>query len=522
MANPLLTDRNVDFVLYEVLDVERLCELPAFAEHSRETFDLYLGAARKLAREVLWPAYKPMDEQPPTLEDGSVRVHPSMKQIWPRLVELGVLTATRPPEVGGQRMPQAVAIVASAYLMAGNLSACAYAGLTTGAARLIESFGSAALRADLMEKLYAGEWAGTMALTEPQAGSSLSDACSRATPTGDGHYLIRGSKVFISGGDQDVTENVVHLTLARIDGAPPGIKGVSLFAIPKLRSENGRLVPNDAVATGVFHKSGWRGLPSIALELGERGDCRGWLVGEPHRGISYMFQMMNDARLMVGMNGVATAAVAYAEALEYAKHRPQGRPIGQKNPALPQVPIILHADVRRMLLRQKAIVEGGFLLLACASRWADLAEHAADAAERRRAALLLDLITPVAKSFPAERGFEANALAVQVHGGYGYTSEFLPEAWLRDQKLNSIHEGTTGMQSLDLLGRKVVAEGGESLRLLFDEIAVTSARARAAGVDAELASRLDGSVAALGSVTLHLAEHGMKGDVDAMLLHSAD
>ncbi|HVW27543.1 MAG TPA: acyl-CoA dehydrogenase [Polyangiaceae bacterium] len=519
MANPLLDDRTVDFLLYEVFDVERLTELPAFHEHSRETFDLYLGACRKLARERLFPSYRPIDETPPRLSDGRVKVHPSLRELYPMLAELGLLNATRPASVGGQQLPAAVASLSNAYLMAANLSAYAYAGLTASAARLIESFGSESLREQYMDAMYGGRWTGTMALTEPQAGSSLSDVKTRATPTDAGHYLMSGSKIFISGGDQDMTENIVHMVLARIDGAPPGVKGISLFVVPARRRENGSLVANDTAAAGVIHKIGWKGIPSIALNLGENGDCHGYLVGAPNRGLAYMFQMMNEARLMVGLNGISTASVAYQEALEYAKTRPQGRPARNKNPEAPQVPLIEHADVRRMLLRQKAIVEGGLALLCYASREQDLAEHAASPAERREHQLLLDLLTPVAKSFPAERGFESNTLAVQVHGGYGYSSEYLPEAWLRDQKLNSLHEGTTGIQSIDLLGRKVSIEGGAALELLGREIAAATEAARRAGVDETWCDALDAAFRETRELTAFLS--GL-GDPEATLLHSVD
>ena len=518
MANPLLEDRTVDFLLYEVFDVERLTALPAFREHSRETFDLYLGACRKLARERLFPSYRAIDEAPPRLEGGRVKVHPALRDLYPKMAELGLLNATRPEDVGGQQLPAAVASLSNAYLMAANLSAYAYAGLTASAARLIESFGTQELRDAYMRRMYAGEWTGTMALTEPQAGSSLSDVKTRATPTADGYYLLSGSKIFISGGDQDMTENIVHMVLARIDGAPPGVKGISLFVVPARRMENGALVPNDTTAAGVIHKIGWKGIPSIALNLGESGDCRGWLVGAPHRGLSYMFQMMNEARLMVGLNGVSTASVAYQEALEYAKTRPQGRPVRNKNPEAPQVPLVEHTDVRRMLLRQKAIVEGGLALLCYASRLQDLTEHGPET-ERREHQLLLDLLTPVAKSFPAERGFEANTLAVQVHGGYGYSSEYLPEAWLRDQKLNSLHEGTTGIQSIDLLGRKVAIEGGAALELLGREIARAIERARAVAVEPSWCDALDRAFRTTRELTAHLV--GL-GDPEATLLHSAD
>src|SRR5258708_7095095 len=373
---------------------------------------------------------------PAHMVDGGIRVHPLMKQLFPKLVDQGGTAATRRYDVGGQQLPHVVATLSALYPMAANLSAVGYLGLTAGAAHLIEAFGSAALKQSMMEPMYAGRWTGTMALTEPQAGSSLTDVKTRATPAPGGHHLVSGNKVFISGGDQDLTENIVHLTLARIDGAPPGIKGVSLFAIPKKRVEGGKLVPNDVHCAGAFHKMGWRGVPSIALNFGERGDCHGWLVGEPHKGISYMFQMMNEARLMVGMNAIATASVAYLEALEYARTRAQGRPITSKDPKAPQVPIIEHADVRRMLLRQKAIVEGALSLGVQTARYADLAAHATTPEEKRRAFLLLDMLTPIVTSFPAEKGFEANALAVQVHGGYGYTSAYMPAAWPRDQKLN--------------------------------------------------------------------------------------
>ncbi|WP_437596166.1 acyl-CoA dehydrogenase [Sorangium sp. So ce590] len=524
--NPLLNDRDVEFLLYEVLDAPRLCELPYFADHARETFDLYLQSCRRFAREVLFPTYRPVDASPPRFEGGAVTVHPALKQVFRPMVELGMLTATRPAAVGGQQLPLVVATLAGAYLQAANLSACGYLGLTTGAAHLIEAFGDDALRSAFMTRMYAGEWTGTMALTEPQAGSSLADVQTRAAPTQAGHYLVRGSKIFISGGDHDLTENIVHLVLARIEGAPQGIKGVSLFAVPKRRpergTEGGQLVPNDVEVAGVIHKIGWRGLPSLAMSFGERDDCHGYLVGSPHQGIAYMFQMMNEARIMVGVNGAATASAAYHEALGYALVRPQGRRLGSKDPAAPQVPILEHADVRRMLLRQKAIVEGSLALLATTARYADLAAHAADAAERERAQRLLDLLTPIAKTFPAEKGFESNALALQVHGGYGYSSEYLPEAWLRDQKLNSIHEGTTGIQGLDLLGRKVVAGGGAALLALGGEVEQAIGRAQQAGVEPAWGERLGASMSLLGELTAHLAEAGVRGDVERMLRHSAD
>lgn len=520
--NVIIDDRDVDFVLYDVLRVERLLSLPAFAEHGRETFDIYLRTARRLAREVLFPLYRTMDVEPPVFSGGRVKVHPRMHELYPKLVELGILNATRPPEVSGQQLPLTISMMALAYLMGANLSAVGYLFLTSGAAHLIEAFGSEAQKAEYLGRMYGGEWTGTMALTEPQAGSSLSDVKSVATPTKDGHYLIRGTKTFISGGDHDLTENIVNMVLARIEGAPPGIKGVSLFIVPRKRMESGALVPNDVETAGVIHKIGWRGIPSVILNFGEANDCHGYLVGEPQRGISYMFQMMNEARIIVGVNGVATASVAYRESLLYANVRPQGRAHGSRSPEAPQVPIIQHADVRRMLLRQKAIVEGALCLAATTAMFADLSEFAEGEAERRRAGLLLDLLTPITKTFPAEKGFEVNALAIQVHGGYGYSSEYLPEAWLRDQKLNSIHEGTSGVQGMDLLGRKVVAEGGKALRALLEEIGLAAARARAAGVEARWIEAVESTASQVADLTAELGAAGARGEVERMMLHSTD
>ena len=520
--NPLVSDRDMSFLLYEMLDAPSLCRLPDFAEHSRQTFDLLLASARRLAREVLYPAYRPMDQEPARFANGTTTTHPAMRSIWPRLVETGILNATRPPAVGGQAFPRTVALLAHGYLMAANLSVCGFAGLTTGAAHLIEEFGDDFLKREMMSRLYTGEWTGTMALTEPQAGSSLADVATRATPRADGTYSLRGSKIFISGGDHDFADNVVHMTLARIDGAPPGTRGLSLFAAPKRRMENGALVPNDVHVAGAIHKIGWRGLPSLAISFGDQGDCQAWLVGRPHWGLRYMFQMMNQARIMVGLNGAATASVAYHEALAYARTRAQGRPLGSKDPTQPQVPIIEHADVRRMLLRQKAIVEGSFALLCFTAKQSDLAEHAADEETRKRAALLVDALTPIAKSFPAEWGFEANALALQIHGGYGYSSEQLPEAWLRDQKLNSIHEGTTTIHGLDLLGRRIVAEAGAPLRILLEMTEDTIARAERAGVDPAWGAALRDAMQTLGELTMHLGSLGLAGDIETMMLHSSD
>jgi butyryl-CoA dehydrogenase len=477
MSNPLIDDQTVDFILHDVLQVTALLNYPIYAEHSPESLQMSLDTARRLARDVLFPAYKPMDEHPAWYKDGRVHTHPLMADIWRRLVEGGFLAVSRPQDVGGQQLPLTVSLAMNAYLQAANPAAMGFLGLTQGAAHLLESFGSAGLKERFMEPMYSGRWAGTMCLTEPHAGSSLADVRSRAVPQPDGHCLMTGSKVFISGGENSFTDNIVHMVLARLDGAPAGVKGVSLFAVPKRRLEGKTWVDNDVRATGTFHKMGWRGLPSIALQMGDAGRCHGWLVGSPNQGLRCMFQMMNEARLMVGVCAAGTASVGFQEALSYARTRTQGRALDTRDPASSQVPIIEHSDVRRMLLAQKSAVEGFFALLFTTAHFQDLALASVDADERQSAAKLVDLLTPMAKSWPSEKGFEANALAVQVHGGYGYTSEFLPEALLRDQKLNSIHEGTTGIHGMDLLGRKIFADGGTALGLLGQHVQVDVERA---------------------------------------------
>ncbi|MFO0645511.1 MAG: acyl-CoA dehydrogenase [Polyangiales bacterium] len=521
-TNPLLPDRDVDFLLYEVHDAAGLCALPAFSIHDRATFELTTQSFRRVSREVLFPALRETDATPPALRDGAVALHPRMHRMFAALAEAGVLAATRPVDVGGQQLPALVSNAAGAYLCAGNASAAGLAMLTTEAAHLLESFGSEQLRARYMHDLYAGRATGTMCLTEPHAGSSLGDITTKAVPHGDGSHRITGSKIFISGGEHDLGVNIVHMVLARIEGAPDGSRGVSLFCVPKLRPDGDALVDNDVRCAGVLHKIGWRALPSVVLNLGESGDCHGWLVGAPGRGLPQMFQMMNAARIGVGLSAAAVAYAAYQESLLYARSRPQGRSLTGRDAQGPQVLITDHPDVRRMLLRQKSIVEGALSLVLCAARYADVSEHTTDAAEKRRARLVLDLLTPVAKTFPAEKGFEANALAVQILGGYGYTSEYLPELWMREQKLNSIHEGTTGIQGLDLLGRKVVAGGGEALSVWSDDVRAAIAKAHEAGVNPAWCAALDAAVNDVATLTMELGARGLSGDVTGMLGHSAD
>jgi butyryl-CoA dehydrogenase len=359
VAAKFVSERNIKFLLYEVFDVESLTTYEYYKEHNRKMFDMVLKAAVKLGKDLLFPIFGEMDRNQPELLNGEVKVHPSVKTIMKEFGEGGWISSRVPFDRDGEQLPSLVADVCEFIFAAANYSANVYPSLAFGASHLIESFGSKELYDTYVPRMRAGEWQGTMALTEPEAGSSLADITTMAEPTDKGYYSIKGQKIFISAGDHDGVDNVIHLMLAKIEGAQAGVKGISLFVVPKKRiDDNGNLAPNDVVTAGVFHKLGYRGCPIVQLSMGDKNDCRGWLVGEPHNGLKYMFQMMNEARIGVGMGATAMASAAYYAALEYAKSRIQGRKMGQKDPKLPPVPIIEHADVKRMLLFQRAVIEG--------------------------------------------------------------------------------------------------------------------------------------------------------------------
>ncbi len=510
MEARFVSERNLKFLLHEVLKAEELARLPYYQDHDREGLDMMLGTALRISEEVLFPAFRAMDQEPPVLVEGQVKVHPLAGQFMRASAEGGWIGATFPYEAGGLQMPIVLETACQFVFMAANLAAAAYPGLTKGAAHLILSYGTDQLKETYAPQMIGGLWQGTMALTEPGAGSSLSDITTTAQPTEDGHYLISGQKIFISAGDHDGVENVVHLMLARIKGAPAGVKGISLFLVPKLRPGVGGLEPNDLLTAGLFHKLGYRGCPIVHLSMGEAGDCRGWLLGKPNQGLGYMFQMMNEARISVGLQAAAVASGAYYASLKYAQERPQGRPVEGKDPLQPPVPIIEHADVKRLLLFQRAVVEGALGVLLQASYYADMAEHGPEQ-DREHAHLLLELLTPIAKSYPAEMGILATSAGLQVLGGYGYTDEFASEQYFRDMRIHAIHEGTTGIQAMDLLGRKVVMQGGKALAAFVQELEQTMAQAGAVQELAPYAARLGQALEALRGITaakLELARAG--------------
>lgn len=517
MAERFVSERDLRFLLYEVFDAEALCTYPYFEEHSRETFDMVVETAFKMGRDLLFPYFQEMDKIPPELTDGEVRVHPMVKEFMLACGEGGWIAANAPFEMEGQQLPILVTSICRFIFSAANYSASVYPMLTTGAAHLIESFGSDGLIQTFIPKMHSGQWQGTMALTEPQAGSSLSDITTQATPNPTGEYRIRGQKIFISAGDHNGVENVVHLMLARIKGAPPGVKGISLFVVPKKRiAENGDLVPNDVHVAGIYHKLGYRGTPLTQLSLGENEDCHGYLVGEPHQGLSYMFQMMNAARIDVGLGAAAIASAAYHASLEYARQRPQGRLPGAKDPTLPQIPIIQHADVKRMLLFQRAVVEGSLSLILQCGRYEDM-KRVSDGAQAERYGLLLDLLTGVAKSYPSEMGIWSISQGLQILGGYGFCDEFPLEQYYRDARIHPIHEGTTGIQGMDLLGRKVMMNGGEAFRLYLEKVRKTITDARETEHLKTYAEALDKALTQLGAVTGHLKEIAAEGATERFL-----
>jgi alkylation response protein AidB-like acyl-CoA dehydrogenase len=469
------------FQLFQTHDMEQILALPHFADYDAEAINLMLEAVKDFADQQLYPVFREMDEQPAHYQDGKIITHPSLGPILRQAAEMGLIGGSFPYEHGGMQMPFTLGTATYFILDAANNNIMGYAGLTAGAAELIMEFGDENLRSTYMPKMLTAEWGGTMCLTEPQAGSSLSDITTTAYPQADGTYKIKGQKIFISGGDHQHAENFVHLVLARIEGAPAGTKGISLFVVPKFRPTDAGLVPNDVITAGDFQKMGQRGYATTHLVFGENEGCTGFLVGQEHRGLNYMFLMMNGARIGVGRGAIAIACAAYHASLQYAQERPQGRRIqndGHKDINQQQTLIIEHADVRRMLFLQKAIYEGGLSIVLQSSFYQDMFLHG-PAEDREKYELLLELLMPITKSFPSDKGREAVDTGLQVLGGYGFCTDFVLQQYYRDIRISAIYEGTTGIQSIDLLGRKLSLQNGRALTLLVEEMQATIAAAAA-------------------------------------------
>ena len=516
MAVPsvLLSRRDLEFLLYEWLDVEQLTSRERFAEHSRETFDDVLDLAEQIATEHFAPHNRASDTEEPVFDGERVHLIPEIGAALKVFADAGLLAGTLDEGLGGLQLPAVVGQAVFGWFQAANVGTSSYPFLTIANVNLLLAHGSPEQVDTYVRPMVEGRFFGTMCLSEPQAGSSLSDVTTRAVPQDDGTYRLFGNKMWISAGDHELTENIVHLVLAKIPGGPPGVKGISLFVVPKVVVETGER--NDVVLAGLNHKMGFRGTVNTLLNFGEgvhtpggQAGAVGFLVGEPHAGLKYMFHMMNEARVGVGLGATCLGYTGYLHALDYAKGRPQGRPVSAKDPASPQVPIIAHADVRRMLLAQKAYVEGALALNLFCGRLLDEERTGASDEVRARSTLLLDVLTPIAKSWPSQWCLEANSLAIQVLGGYGYTREYPVEQLYRDNRLNPIHEGTHGIQALDLLGRKAVMHGGAGLQLLLATMAATADRAQVRGGElAELAAQLRAVVDRLPRTTATLFSTG--------------
>lgn len=517
MASELLISReDLNFLLYEWLHIEELAVRDHYREHDRETFDGLIDLAAEVASDVFRPINKILDDQEPTMApDGSVVQPKELGDALRVFTQSGLSAATFPVGLGGDQVPTVVRVACSAYLHAGSIGASAYSFLSEGNARLIVAYGSQKQIDTFARPLIEGRWFGTMALSETEAGSSLGDITTLASPQPDGTFRLRGSKMWISGGDHELSENIVHLVLAKTIGAPAGSKGISLFIVPRiLPDDEGALGErNDVALAGLNHKMGYRGTTNTLLAFGNgawtpggKPGAVGYLVGDVGRGLEYMFHMMNEARIGVGAGAAALGYTGYLHALDYARNRSQGRPSGVKDPTTPPVPIIEHADVRRMLLAQKAYAEGSLALILYCARLVDDEQTAATAEEGAAAGALLSLLTPIAKSWPSQWALRANELAIQVHGGYGYARDFPVEQFYRDNRLNMIHEGTNGIQAIDLLARKVLRDDGAALKLLDDRLRRACANAHAVGGEvAEHAKQLGDDFDRLLSLTVDLA-----------------
>jgi len=516
--------RDLRFLLYEVLSLSDLLEAERYAMHDADAVDGMLELARAMAAEVFAPTAAPLDQAEPSLVDGRVRLPAIAREALSAYLDAGFQLAGFAEADGGMQLPYVVGAATNVFFGAANTPLLVYSSLTQAAANLLVAHGSEELKARWLAPMIEGRFFGTMALSETQAGSSLADLTTTAEPHPDGSYRLRGSKMWITGTDHDLGDNIVNLVLARTPGAPPGTRGISLFLVPQFLPDDdgGHTVPNDVRVVGLNHKLGFHAAVNTVWALGDEEGAVGWLVGEEHQGLRYMFHMMNEARTAVGLGASTLAWAGYRHSLAYARERPQGRPVRQRDPTSAPVPIVEHADVRRMLLSQKSLAEGGLCLSLYAATLVDrqrVADDAGEAAEAERLGQLLGVLTPVVKAWCSHHGVRANDQAIQVLGGYGYTRDYPVERLYRDNRLNPIHEGTNGIQALDLLGRKVFRGAGGAV--LLQALGEAVARGVAAGGEAaELAEALGEAVDRLVAVTTSLGAVGQAGDAETLLANA--
>ena len=522
-ASPLTNRRNLDFMLYELLGADRLCDYPRFAEHSRDTFGAALDLAHQIALEKFLPHNRKSDLHEPHMVDGKVELIPEIGEAVQAYNDAGFAAALADYDAGGMQLPFVIAQACDSMFSAANPGTIAYPALARGVSNLLEAYGTPEQKRLYKQPIIEGRYFGTMCLSEPHAGSSLADIKTTAEPQADGSYRLTGAKMWISAGDHELGENIIHLVLAKIVGAPAGVRGISLFIVPrwKVDADGSRGARNDVRLAGLNHKMGQRGSVNTFLKFGEAGDCDAFLVGEPHQGLGYMFHMMNEERIGVGMGAVLQGLAGYLYSLQYAKERKQGRHPDQKDPNSPPVAIIEHADVRRMLLQQKVYVEGAEALGYYASM---LVDHARDPDEavQRDSHLLLELLTPIVKAWGSDYSLKANELAVQVLGGYGFTREYPVEQNYRDNRINPIHEGTNGIQALDLLGRKAMMHDGAALKLLMAKIAQACVEAGADETLKPLADQLATAAKLAIDATRAAGKRMVAGDVRLALANASN
>jgi len=522
MPATLMNERDLTFMLFELFDSESLLKRERYQDHDRHTFSEVINTAKAIATKHFLPIRQKLDTHQPTFDGKKVHLIPELKPAIDAVNESGIGSATADYELGGMQLPPIIASAAGTYLSVAGGVGIGYNMLTTANANLLEAHASEALIEKWVKPMREGRFMGTMAMTEPGSGSGLGDLITKAVKTDDGNYRISGNKIYISGGDHNLSENIVHLVLARLQGAPKGVKGISLFVVPKfLVNDDGSLGEENEVAlSGLFHKMGGRAQTSTALSFGEKDGSVGYLVGEENCGLKYMFHMMNEARIMVGTSGAVLAVAGYQYSVDYAKNRPQGRLPSCKDPMSPMVNIIEHADVKRMLLAQKAYAEGALALVFYGTQLSDDSQTAETQELRQHAHILLGFLTPIIKTWPSEYGPKANSLAIQVLGGHGYINEHPVEMFYRDNRLNPIHEGTTGIQSLDLMTRKVPMNKMQGYTATVAEIYKTIEQAKQHESLSEFTLQLTDAVNILEKTTQAVLKDMSTKNIDLALANS--
>ena len=523
MPQVLADRRDIDFNLYELFHTDQLCELERFREFNKKVFDMIVTEARNFAIKELQPTYADGDKIGVTYENGVVRVPESFHRAYRLYCENEFNAPSVPQEYGGQGLPFTLGAAIKEYLMAGNWPLYSYASMGTGTAKMIELFGTDAQKTTYLERLNTGKWGGTMLLTEPEAGSDVGALTTTAVRNPDGSYSLSGNKIFITNGEHDLVDNIIHPVLARVEGDPPGTKGISIFIVPKffVNGEGSLGDRNDIVCTGIEEKHGIHGSATCSMALGAKGQCTGYLLGEQRQGMKIIFHMVNGARLATGAQALAYASHNYLMAVNYARQRIQGRDLSDfADHAAPSVPIIRHPDVRRNLLWMKAYTEGMRSLIYFTWRCIDLSAWAEKEEDRLQAGALVNLFTPIIKAYGADRGYEVCVQAMQVYGGAGYTRDYPVEALTRDCKITSIFEGCTGIQAMDLLGRKLGYDKGAAFKGFMQRVQQTVALARETSGLTPLADRVEQILNRLAEVALGIGTMARSERMKVAFAHS--